>query len=232
MEIFCRLLFGHLLADFTFQTNYIAEWKRRSFYGLLVHVVIHPVCYIIILWPMMNSTWIHLFGMDWTGWVVVGVLTVFHFFEDWFRVTMVNRGWPDNTVFYTWDQLVHIFFIWLFSPIRSQHLQSDWTLFGILCVLVTHFATVTIWFIEKDIYGGEYPETEEKYITIVQRLALLLAFFLPSPWWIIIAVAIMIIFGRHIWTRRIDFSWRSIILGNAMAVLFGLIGRFGFDFKF
>jgi len=227
MEIFCRLLFGHLLADFTFQTNYIAEWKRHSFYGLLAHVFIHPLCYIPLTYPFINDTWVVIAGVPLNGWACIAIATVLHFIEDWFRVNKVNKGWTDNTLFYLWDQLIHILVIWVLTPTRTQAVIDPWPILGILFVLVTHFATVTVWFIEKDIYGRTYPETEEKYISMLQRLVVWLTFFLPHPLWLFGVAFFMVTFFRHIWKRRVDFSWCSVILGNMMAVGCGLIARFG-----
>src|SRR5437764_150955 len=108
MEIFFRLLFGHLLADFTFQTNFLADWKRREFAGLLVHVAIHPLCYIALTWPYLGETW-RIYGpISLNGWGCVVLASLVHFLEDWFRVTVIARGWNDNTFFYFWDQAVHI----------------------------------------------------------------------------------------------------------------------------
>jgi hypothetical protein len=232
MEIFCRLLFGHLLADFTFQSNYIAEWKRRSWVGLLVHVLIHPACYITLLWPFLGDVWVNAGPVALNGWACVVVATALHWVEDWFRVRKINRGWNDNTLFYVWDQAIHVVILFFLSPWRTQSIETQWPLLGILFVVVTHFATVTIWFIEKDIYGREYPQTEEKYISILQRLVVWLAFFLPHPWWLFILAFVMVSFFRHVWTRRIDFSWSSVAMGNALAVGCGLIARFGIGYHF
>ncbi len=232
MEIFTRLLFGHLLADFTFQTNYLAEWKRQSRWGLLVHVAIHPLCYTLLLWPFLTQTWITLGGVPLAGWACIIIATVLHFIEDWFRVDRVNRGWRDNTFFYLWDQAVHIVILWFLSPRQAQPLENLWPLLGSLFVLVTHCATVTIWFIEKDIYGRDYPETEEKYISILHRLVVWLAFFLPTPWWLIVLVFVLGTFLRHVWLRHVDFSWTSVIMGNFIAILCGMISRFGLNYHF
>jgi hypothetical protein len=232
MEIFFRLLFGHLLADFTFQTNFIADWKRHSMAGLLTHVFIHPVCYILLTWPYLNDTWVRLGGIAITGGVAIVIATVLHFVEDWFRVTRVSSGWADNTLFYVWDQVVHIIVIVLLSPLHSQPLQNEWPVLGCLFVVITHFATVTIWFIEKDIFGREYPETEEKYIAILQRLAVWLVFFLPSPWWMLVLFFVVLSFARHVWTRRVDFTWTSVVMGNALAIACGAISRFGLAVHF
>ncbi len=238
MEIFFRLLFGHFLADFTFQTNYIAQWKRSKFFGLLVHVCIHPACYLILLLPpfaptnYLAETWIDVGSWGMPGWFAVLSLTVLHFIEDWFRVSLVKRGWPDNTLFYTWDQVIHVAFLWIFSPKMAQPLLTHWSVLGTLFVMVTHFATVTVWFIEKDINGRDYPETEEKYILILERLAVWLAFFMPHPWWIFVLLFLIGTFGHHVWTRKIDFSWTSVILGNVIAIICGAVSRFGLGYHF
>lgn len=232
MEIFARLLFGHLLADFTFQTNHIAEWKRRSMRGLLVHVFIHPVCYLVLTWPFLGDAWVSYFGVNLNGWVCVAIATVIHFVEDWVRVSLIGKGWTDNTLFYVWDQAVHLVALWFLCPISSQPLQNLWPILGSLFVVVTHFATVTVWFIEKDIYGREYPETEEKYISILQRLTVWLAFFLPHPWWLVVSLFVIVSFARHVWTRRVDFSWSSVLMGNVIAVVCGFVTRFSLGYHF
>lgn len=231
MEIFSRLLFGHLLADFTFQTNFIARWKRESWKGLLAHVAIHPACYLFLTFPYINDAWFTVGGASYNGWVALLIITAAHLIEDGIRVSLVNRGWADNTAFYAWDQVVHIIVLWLVSP-TAQPLVNVWPVLGILFVVVTHFATVTVWFIEKDITGREYPETEEKYISILQRLVVWLAFILPHPLWIILVIVIIGTFIRHIWTRRVDFSWTSVILGNALAIACGVVTRFGLNYHF
>ena len=233
MEIFCRLLFGHLLADFTFQTNFIARWKRDSRYGLLVHVLLHPLMYIPLTWPYINDIWVTFGTIDLNGWMVISIVTFLHFVEDWLRVGLVNKGWPDNTLFYLWDQAVHLLVLYIFTPIGSMPIIDTWPLLGALFVGVTHFATVTVWFIEKDIFDGEeYPETEEKYISMLQRMVVWLFFFLPSPWWFVGPTFAIFIYGRHIWVRKIDFSWTSVILGNGMAVAAGLVARFVLGYHF
>jgi len=234
MEILCRLLFGHLLADFTFQTNFIAHWKRKKFSWLLVHVFIHPACYIPLVWPFLNEVWFSRWGFQWNGWTCIGIATFLHFAEDWFRVTMVNRGWPDNTLFYTWDQLVHLTVIFILAPLASQPLLANWALLGCLFVIVTHFATVTVWFIERDVYGydREYPETGEKYISMAQRFAAWLFFFLPAPWWYVGPFLVAGFYVWLIWVKKVDFSWPSIIGGNLITVAAGLLARFWLGYHF
>lgn len=232
MEIFSRLIFGHFLADFTLQTNFIAEGKRRKFWILLVHVFTHPVCYLPLLWPYLNDTWKVIGGVTINGWGAIGIVTVLHFIEDYFRVTMVNRGWRDNTLFYLWDQGVHILCLWWMAPTSSQALATTWPILGTLAVLVTHFATVTVWFIEKDFRGTNYPEAQEKYISILQRLVVWMAFFLPHPYWIVAVIAVLGAFFSHMLKRRLDFSLSSLLMGNTIALVCGFVARFGLHTHF
>lgn len=232
MEIFQRLLFGHLLADFTFQTNFLADWKRRSFSGLLIHILIHPACYIALTWPFLNDVWTTRFGVPLNGWSCVAIAAFLHFVEDWFRIKLINRGWPDNTLFYIWDQAVHVLVLYILAPVHTQEMMNVWPVLGSFFVIVTHFATVTIWFIEKDIFGRDYPQTEEKYISILQRLVVWMTFFLPSPWWIFVLVFSLVVFVRHVWSRRIDFSWTSVVMGNVLAMACGAVSRFGIGTHF
>ncbi len=232
MEIFYRLLFGHLLADFTFQTNFIADWKRRKFIGLLLHVALHPICYVALTWDYLEQTWVTFGSFELGGWACVIIATFAHFAEDWLRVSLVNRGWPDNTLFYAWDQAVHLVVLWFLAPTSTQPILYTWPILGSLFVLVTHCATVTVWFVEKDIYGRDYPATEEKYISMMQRLVVWLAFFLPDPWWFLVLVAVVVSYGRHVWTRRLEFSWASVAMGNLLAIGCGLLARYGLGVHF
>lgn len=232
MEIFFRLVFGHLLADFTLQTNYIARWKRDSIYGLLVHVFIHPICYIPLTWPYLGQTWITYGGVALGGWTCVAIASALHFVADWIRIRLINNGWPDNTVFYFSDQIIHLTVLYFLTPFSTQGIVDSWPILGILFVGVTHFSTVTVWFIEKDIYGRSFPETEEKYLSMLQRLVIWLFFFLPSPWWFVGPTVSLVLYGNHIRSKKIDFSWTSVILGNTFAVVAGLVARFGLNSHF
>lgn len=232
MEIFFRLLFAHLLADFTFQTNYIARWKRESVWGLLTHVALHPICYAVVLWPFRGQTWACPLGFNSSPFLAILISSVVHLVEDWFRVGRVKKGWRDNTAFYAWDQAVHIASLWLLSPVKTQPATSLWPLLGALAVIVTHFSTVTLWFLEKDFSGRDYPETEEKYVLILQRFAVWVAFFLPAPFWLLVPAAIIAAFMRHVWVRRVDYTWFSVIGGNLISVACGLYARFGLAVSF
>jgi uncharacterized protein YqeY len=47
--------------------------------------------------------------------------------------------------------------------------------------MVTHTCTVLVYFIEKDLYGAEFPGFDEKYLAMAERLVLAMCFLFPNP---------------------------------------------------
>ena len=262
MEIFWRLVLGHLIGDFTLQTNHIAAWKRRSVPGMLVHCGIHPVIYSMLLWNYMGQVWVQLGRLSLTGWACVTIMFVAHFAEDQWRVwSVLKRSTPDNTFFYIWDQGVHYVVLFAMAPSIEgaagkyglvsypaiagvMHAGAGdpmslslwqrfltvtqpeiWVFAAILFVLLTHFTTVSVYFIEKDYFGKDFPGDSEKYIGMAERLAVAACFLLPGLWWLGL-VSAWIVFALALKFRGSSrHSWTSILLGNSAAVLCGALSR-------
>lgn len=230
MEIFWRLLFGHLLADFTFQTNFINRWKRTSFYGLLVHSAMHPMFYVLLCWPYLGARWIDNPFVRLDGWACIVIVFVTHLVEDWWRVYAINHyAMPDNTVFLLWDQVIHYSVIFAVAPLAmgsAVFFPEKWPVLGCLFVLVTHTCTVVLYFLEKDIHGAEFPGFDEKCLGMAQRLILTLLFLLPN-----VAVAFALAagwFGLMSFLRRrrlFDMTPFAFYAGAALSVASGLAAR-------
>ena len=230
MEIFWRLMFGHLLADFTFQTNFINRWKRTSMVGLFVHCVMHPVLYIALCWPFLNQTWVVNPFFHLNGWACLAIIFITHFLEDWWRVyTIFKYGMPDNTVFFMWDQIIHYAVIFAVAPLAMGPgglFPERWPVLGCLFVVITHTCTVLIYFMEKDLHGAEFPGFDEKYLAMAERLVLALCFLLPSPvgstvfgaaW-----LGVMFFLRRK---RLFDSTAFTFYTGVAVSVVCGLAAR-------
>ena len=249
MEIFWRLVLGHLIADFTLQTNYIAAWKRRNLTGLFVHCIIHPLIYSILLWNYLGQVWIKIGPVELTGTLCLFIIFASHFIEDHWRIwSVLKNNSPDNTFFYLWDQVVHYAVIFaispaiegsaskfgfisypsisgIFSAVESIHLNvvqrfftivrpEPWIFIGILLTLITHFTTVSIYFLEKDFLQKEFPSNREKYIGIMERLVIVLCFMLPGNGWILV-VAVWVFRIILLKTKKwIPVTWMNIIFGN------------------
>lgn len=232
MVIFWRLLFGHLLADFTFQTDFINRWKRQSVWGLLVHSAMHPAFYIVLTWPYLRETWVDLGFVTLSGWACLLVIFISHFVEDWWRVyTIVHYHTPDNTLYFAWDQIIHYAVIFAVIPVGLRNpnvtlMPEDWPVLGCLFVVATHATTIIVYFIEKDLYGRAFPDAQEKYLSMLERLILALIFLTPGNLWPLLALGWFSVM-HHVRKRRyLDLSWFSLYLGGALAALCGLAARF------
>src|SRR5262245_30999781 len=129
MEIFWRLILAHFIADFTFQTNKVASWKRESRIGMFVHIMTHQVITCAILWPYLSMALVQTPWIRLNGWICVGLITLLHWLEDEWRVwTIKEVGSPDSTGFFLWDQVVHLAMILAVSPTTSLARVSPWIL--------------------------------------------------------------------------------------------------------
>jgi hypothetical protein len=187
MLILWRLLFGHFLADFALQTNFINDWKRSSHAGMIAHCAMHPLCYLALTYPYLHDYWVvnPLFQLK--GWVCVLTIFLAHYVEDQWRVfTIFKYNTPDNTLYFIWDQVIHYAVIFavvpvgLMAPGQFELIPEKWPVLGILAVLATYFCTVLVYFIEKDIQDRPFPAAREKYVGMTERLILASMMLVPS----------------------------------------------------
>ncbi len=232
MDIFWRLMFGHLLCDFTFQTNFINRWKRSSFWGLLAHCTMHPAAYLIIAWPFLSEPWIENRFFSLNGWSCIAIIFITHFLEDWWRIYTIRKyGMPDNTIFFAWDQIIHYTVIFAVAPLAVTTVAGlfpeKWSALGCIFVLVTHACTVLIYFLEKDIKGADYPDDDEKYLAMTERLILALCFLFPTALGAGLCAAgwfgVMFLLR---WYRLFDLTAFTFYMGASVSVLCGLAARF------
>ncbi len=232
MLILWRLVFGHFLADFTLQTDYINHWKRTTIMGMIAHCFIHPLCYVALTWPYLGDLWISNSWASLSGWQCVFVLFVSHFVEDQARVFAIQKyDGLDNTLCFVWDQIVHYAVIFLVIPMGMLNsgetllIPEKWPVLGSLLVMVTHAGTVAIYFLEKDLFNKPFPGLQERYMGMGERLVMSLFCMIPG---IVFLPLAALWFGamRYARSRRfIDLSPFSLYSGSGIAVVCGLLGR-------
>ena len=225
MTIFWRLVLAHFIADFTFQTNKVATWKRESRVGMLVHSLTHPVVAYALLWPYLSMMWVQTNWIQLNGWVCVALLALFHFLEDEWRVWSIKEtGSPDSTGFFLWDQVVHLTMILAFSP-TLLNMKADPWVFPVLClVLLAHFVSVLVFFIENDLWGNSKVLGDKKYWYMGERLIGASLFLLPGPFF-------LLAFGWIGWIAYLYYqksqerTWVHLVVGNTAVILLGLLVR-------
>lgn len=234
MDLFWRLLFGHFLADFTFQTNKINKWKRESTWGTAFHSLMHPFFYALLTYPYLMETWIRWKGISLNGLEAITLITLTHFVEDFWRVYTIKRfNTPDNTLYLLWDQVIHIAVIFIFCGVgpslNETFIPEVWPILGILAVGATHLSVVLVYFLENDLYKASYPGAKEKYLAIGERLLAYLSLVFISSTVFAWLLAIVSLAAPRLELRAIlktkniaNFSW---ITGSLIAIICGFIGR-------
>jgi len=182
MLIFWRLVLAHFIADFTLQTNKVAQWKRVSRWGMVVHVLCHPLMYLVFCWNYLPWPWVRWHGLALNGWTCIVLIMLLHWLEDEARVWCIHHGTPDNTAFLLWDQAVHLGFLLAFAPLLNGTHAEPWVIIAISVVLLAHFTSVLIFFLENDVYGASTVLADHKYAYMIERLILAALLLLPAPW--------------------------------------------------
>ncbi len=210
MKIFFRLLLSHLLTDFVLQTNFIAEWKKRSFYGVVLHSLTFFIFALILTWENIGKIWfdypIKLSGI----WCLI-ILFVFHVIEDEYRAYNIRHNYiQDNILFFLWDQVIHIVFLFVFSSYCSVWDVEPIIL--ILCLLIvgTYVLSIIILYMDSLFYNSSvaYNFFKKKMYSIVFRLVIMLFFLLPHKLYLL---SLLLVPVMWLWNKKVGFlspiSW-------------------------
>lgn len=184
MKIFFRLLFAHLLADFVLQTNFIANWKKRSFYGVLVHSLTFFILSLLLTYNYITKIWID-YPLQISGIFCLIILFILHIAEDEYRAYNIRHHYvKDNILYFFLDQIIHIALLFIFSPHSSELENNIEWIFVILCLLIvgTYVLSIVILYVDSLVYSTSvaYNFFQKKIYSIIFRFVVMLFFFLPN----------------------------------------------------
>lgn len=108
MNLLITLLIAHLFADFPLQTNALAQLKERSWYGVLLHVLVHIIVTALLIHDSLYY-WPLLLGI---GFV--------HFVIDGFKLLWSAKK---GVVYFLIDQILHVITL----VIAAYLVQQEWT---------------------------------------------------------------------------------------------------------
>lgn len=232
---FTRLFAAHLLADFVFQFAAVYRLKIRGSLGLLLHVAIVVATTGVILAFFVPLLPLSDFGL------ALLVIALTHFgldrTKEWLRV----RGSYAGLVGFLGDQLSHtavllVVSAWLPAPKpQASENLTGWTAFlmndvywWLLCgaILVTYLIGFTLFYLEGQPMLSGSPVIG-RYSGFLERLAIFgIAALGPLLSFLLIPL-ISIFQGMYLTRiRRVPLpSWKSLLLGPALAMLIGLVIR-------
>ena len=233
MIIFWRLLLSHLLSDFTLQFDIVNRMKRKNVWGMALHCLTHFVVSAALTWNSLPETWVRLGPLAVSGWGALWIMLAAHFAIDELRIySMKTLHYRDNTLSFLTDQALHFYVLFIISPVAFSGpglmMGEKWAAIAAMLVLVTHFTTVLIYFFEKDMFGKGFPNFDEKYFLIFERLVLWAFFFAAGYWWIPFAAAWVLQLFYLKRKRIIDLSSVNVWLSVAITTLLGLWTRFAY----
>lgn len=230
MDIFWRLFLSHFIADFTLQTDWINKMKREKTIGVAIHVFIHLIVTYVILIPHLSKIWFSIGGVSLNGYIMVLVICMLHFTVDQMRIYIIkNKIYPDNTISFIVDQLFHLYFIFMFTPFVdvSINFAGEKTIMILsFLVLVSHTATVLVYYIEKDLNGVPFPGFDQKYFMIFERVVMFGLTLIEGSWWTLITLAWV---GQLYYMKKkhiIDISGLNFYLSVFISLVLGVVSRY------
>ncbi len=219
MFLFWRLILAHLLADFTLQTNKIAEVKSKNIFGVMVHTLIFFMLSLFLYNNFLENNWIYIV-----------VIALSHFFIDTMRIVVIKKyRKKDSVLFFIVDQILHIsiiFLVWKFFLVLSAPLMRErWVIVLALYIIATHFTTIFIYYLKN--FDETSIKGKEKYYGIAERTIIFFCLLLPGFWKMLFPLVWM---GRFFLAKtrikeQLDYSRENIIVGSGMAIIVGIIAR-------
>lgn len=186
MKVFFRLLLAHLLTDFTIQTNFIARWKKQSFLGVVVHSAAFFILAFILTFSELNKIWFE-YPIKLPGYLCLLILFILHVIEDEYRAYNVRHYHiQDTLLFFLWDQIIHVVFLYVFSPYREFSFEP-WVIVACLFIVGTHGLSVVLLYLDIMIYNKQtaYDKFNKRQYPIIFCFIILLIFLLPDKWFVL-----------------------------------------------
>lgn len=221
---FYYLLLGHLLGDFTLQTNKIAKNKNSNLKWVLIHSLIVTITMLIFALP---------FGLN----LIILVLFngLLHFLIDLSKAKLNLKNPYIAFLYFILDQAIHIAIIYIISEINvdsySQLPFSQEIITLILAgVFVFSFSAIFIQFVLKIIFPGNNKDffcNNERAIgnsiRLLTFLILLFSFYFGKLVLFLLPIVIIIVifFYYKSWYKwmAVNYFFTKITLDILMAII-------------
>lgn len=167
--IFLWLIIAHILADFPLQTNRVFAARYKYKFGGIIHVSIHYIVGLILLFPYLAS---------WEFWLSFTAVTIIHYFID-----TIKKG---NIWAFVLDQVSHLIVLagvaFLCRGVVSlnipdwlsiYYLNTNLLVYLIGYLTAAYIGTIVVLFLKSDKYRKKPPTGYEKITGVLARVATL-----------------------------------------------------------
>lgn len=228
-NLLLRLILAHLLTDFPLQVDWVYRMKKDYAWGVIPHAAIFFAVAFPLTWPLSAEP---------ATWITLLAVTVFHLLIDKIKVDLVN---PVSKTFaflyFLFDQFVHIasmaLVAWIITASLGYELPTDtryllplgvpglWILIGFV---------ILVWFYPIVLMMLSFGTTQFPHRTWGkwERGFLFIGMVATGAYQLFALLALLprvIISIRH--GRHNEFFAPLVLLGSVLAILLGLLIRFG-----
>ncbi len=197
MFLFLKLVLAHLIADFILQFEELYQLKVRSFLGQLLHVLIHGLVSLALLYPYLNAPQI---------WYFVAGLVLVHLSQDLIKYSITQKTPANTFAYFTADQVCHVLAISAvfllpishevrgfphFALLNDLYRNNFWTLAAIFFITLTFAGSYILNAFAKSYLPGHSPlymisSPEIAHGILERSLIAWILFASPSPWMLVL----------------------------------------------
>jgi len=221
---FYYLLLGHLLGDFTFQTNKIAKNKSRNLKWILIHSVIVTAIMFILALP---------FGLSLLKLVLLNGFL--HFLIDFYKAKLNPTNPFIALLYFILDQALHIAIIYIIAKINVDTnimlpFSQEKILLLLAIVFVLSFSAIFVQFILKLLFPSHnkdfFSHNERgigNSVRLLTFLTLLIAFYYQKLALILLPIVIIsvVFFYYKLWSKWMTarYFFTKITLDILMSII-------------
>jgi len=219
---FSHFLLAHFFVDYPFQTDKLFETKIKKIEGVLLHSTILLIFLLLLSIPYTLNPLVFFSCF---------FLALLHFFQDQIKIYLTKKMGGENFFYFLGDQILHLFFIFIFSflPLPKVIYENKgflklyfdpfYSYLIVFLIVVTYFS----WILIHSIYNTFLKKEELikgfwKYYGYFERLfAFFISFFVPFLFFI----SYFFLFPRFLKKKRLFEGF----LGISLAVFLGILLR-------
>lgn len=226
---FYYLLLGHLLGDFTFQTDTIAKNKSISWKWILLHSIIITICMLFL---------VILLDYKLIGLVLIN--GVIHFFIDYYKSKLPVKNSLWEFIYFVIDQAAHIIIIYLISLVVIKNpnilplpIDRDTLNLLIALVFITSFSSIFIQYILRIIFYNNFRPffiKNERLIGKATRISLFIIFYFSYfiSIFVLILIPVIIVLAIIYYHYRSN-KWMSLPYFRTKLILDLVMSLIGFS---
>ena len=148
MNLLIHFFLIHFIADYPLQPNKLVALKKKSYWGVLLHCLVHLATLIVVLYPFLHLTKV---------WIGIVIIFITHNIIDQTKIYLDKKNPKLRLHLYLLDQITHLIIVTSVAyyignvamPECSFYSDVTIPLYILILVLSTYFYDVTAYFIKS-----------------------------------------------------------------------------------